>query len=55
MSMPALDPRRSMPGRGRPRMSVMDILLVIILIAAIGLFAQVAGADSRGFSRGRAA
>ena len=53
--MPERDPRRSLPGRGRPRMSLMDILLVIILIAAIGLFAQVAGADSRDFSRGRAA
>jgi hypothetical protein len=33
----------------------MDILLVITLIVVLGLFAQVAGADSRGLDRGRAA
>jgi hypothetical protein len=27
----------------------MDILLVLMLIVVLGLFAQVAGADSRGF------
>ena len=32
----------------------MDILLVLILIAVLGLFAQAVGTDSRGFS-GRAA
>ena len=36
-------------------MSPMDILLLIILIAALGLIAQTVGADSRGFDRGRAA
>ena len=32
----------------------MDILLVFILIAVLGLFAQVAGADSRDSGRGSA-
>ena len=32
----------------------MDILLVIILIAVLGLFAQAVGEDSRGLGRGRA-
>jgi hypothetical protein len=30
-------------------MWLMDILFVLMLIAVIGLFAQVAGTDSRGF------
>ena len=33
----------------------MDILLVLMLIAVLGLFAQAVGADTRGFNRGRAA
>ena len=32
----------------------MDILLVLMLIAVLGLFAQTVGTDSRGFG-GRAA
>ena len=36
-------------------MSCMDILLVITLVIILGLFAQVVGADSRDFDRGRAA
>jgi hypothetical protein len=32
----------------------MEILLVLILIAVLGLFAQAVGADSRGFDRGSA-
>ena len=33
----------------------MDILLVLMLIAVLGLFAQAVGADSRDLGRGRSA
>jgi hypothetical protein len=36
-------------------MRCMEILFVLILIVALGLIAQVAGTDSRGFDLGRAA
>jgi hypothetical protein len=53
--MAAVDPRRSRELRPDGRMSLMDFLLVLILIAVLGLFAQAAGADSRDVRRGRAA
>jgi hypothetical protein len=42
----------SAPGATR-RMGAMEPMLVIILIVALGLIAQVAGTDSRGFDRSR--
>jgi hypothetical protein len=33
---------------------VMETLLVLMLIAVLGLFAQAVGADTRGFDHGRA-
>jgi hypothetical protein len=53
MSMPCVDARRSSAMRSQPRMWAMDILLVLMLIAVLGLFSQAVGADSRG-SGGRA-
>ena len=54
-SMPPVDRRRSSGAGTRPQDPGMDILLVIMLIAVLGLFAQAVGADTRGFDRGRAA
>jgi hypothetical protein len=36
-----------------PRMGAMEAMLVIIFIVALGMIAQVAGTDSRGFDRRR--
>jgi hypothetical protein len=53
--MPGFDGRPwSSPGAAR-RMRAMEAMLVIILIVALGLIAQVAGTDSRGFDRKRSA
>ena len=50
MSMPRVDPRQSAAGVRAVRMWHMDILLVLILIAVMGLFAQAVGTDSRDFN-----
>ena len=55
MSIPEVDPRRSLPRPPRAHDAAMETLFVIILIVAIGLLAQVAGTDSRGFDLGQAA
>ena len=47
--MPGVDPRPSMPRVQERTMRRMETILVLILIVALGLVAQVAGADTRGF------
>ena len=49
--MRAVDLCRSLPHPATRRIPGMELLFVITLIVALGLLAQAAGADTRGFVR----